>query len=73
VISANATQVPQVPQAMDVTMSRPAESLPVYTQKAWVPNKEDIDEENVKKAPTFAKVSAPSKQSKANSFTVLPD
>ena len=60
-----------VPQAMDVTMNKPAESLPVYTQKKWIPNKEEIEEENLKKSPTFAKIKAP--ESKKTSFTVLPD
>ena len=45
-----------VPQAMDVTMNHPAESLPVYTQKKWIPNKEEVDEENLKSKPTFAKI-----------------
>lgn len=56
---------------MDVTMNKPAETLPVYTQKKWIPNKDEIDEENLKTSPTFAKIEAP-KQNKT-SFTVLPD
>lgn len=51
-------------------MDKPAESLPVYTQKKWVPNKEEIEEENLKDKPTFAKIKAPKSK---NSFTVLPD
>jgi hypothetical protein len=60
-----------VPQAIDVTMNKPAESLPVYTQKKWIPNKDEIEEENLKTSPTFAKIKAP--ESKKTSFTVLPD
>jgi hypothetical protein len=35
-----------------------------------VPNKEEIDEENLKNGPTFAKIVAPQQNT---SFTVLPD
>ena len=59
-----------VPQAMDVTMNHPSASLPVYTQKKWIPNKEEVDEENLKSKPTFAKIQAPKKGA---NFTVLPD
>lgn len=51
-------------------MNHPAASLPVYTQKKWIPNKEEVDEENLKSKPTFAKIQAPKKNS---NFTVLPD
>ena len=61
-----------VPQAIDVTMNKPAESLPVYTQKKWIPNKEEVDDENIKTKPTFAKINPPKKQN-ASSFTVLSD
>ena len=60
-----------VPQAMDVTMNKPSETLPVYTQKKWVANKEELDEENLKNGPSFAKISAPKHTNV--SFTVLPD
>ena len=59
-----------VPQAMDVTMNHPSASLPVYTQKKWIPNKDEVDEENLKSKPTFAKIQAPKKGA---NFTVLPD
>lgn len=39
-----------------------SEKLPVYTQKQWVPNKQDLEEENIKDGPTLAKV----KQVKSN-------
>lgn len=52
-------------------MNKPAETLPVYTQKKWIPNKDEIEEENLKKSPTFAKIKAP--ETKKTSFTVLPD
>ena len=43
----------------------------MYTQKKWIPNKDEIEEENLKTSPTFAKIKAP--ESKKTSFTVLPD
>lgn len=62
---------PSVPAPIDVTMNKPAETLPVYTQKKWIPNKDDVDEENLKTAPTFAKLEMP--KHNTTSFTVLPD
>ena len=56
---------------MDVTGQQPAEALPVYTEKKWIPNKDDIEQENLKSGPTFAKLKAP--MHNTTSFTVLPD
>jgi hypothetical protein len=52
-----------------------SEQLPVYTQKQWVPNMQDLEEENIKDGPTLAKVKQVQSNATAQtiSITVLPE
>jgi hypothetical protein len=53
-----------------------SEDLPVYTDKKWVPNKQDLEEENIKDGPTFAKLGHTKDASVSNTnitVTELPD
>jgi hypothetical protein len=45
----------KVPEAISELPSK-SEDLPVYTDKKWVPNKQDLEEENIKDGPTLAKL-----------------
>lgn len=61
---------------MNNEMATKAESLSVYTEKKWIPNKEEIEDMNKKDGPTFAKVKTPSTNSTSKkniSVTVLND
>ena len=66
---------------VNVTLPKPinndlhikAEQLPVYTEKKWIPNKNVLEDEEIKDKPSFAKVSVPKQQSKNLTLTVIND
>lgn len=46
-----------MPKAVnDGSLPTKAEHLAVYVDKQWVPNKQELEEENIKDGPSFAKV-----------------
>lgn len=50
-----------VPQPMDALNNKPSESLPVYTQKQWIADKDEVPDENMKTSPSIADIKMPSK------------
>jgi len=49
-----------------------SEKLPVYTEKKWVPNKDDVPDEVMKNKPTLAKVEPPKNSSdSAKALTII--
>jgi len=48
-----------VPAPINVQQVDKSEKLPVYTEKKWVPNRDDIEDVNMKDKPSIAKVVQP--------------
>ena len=63
-----------LPKAINNDLHTKAEKLAVYTDKKWVPNKEDLDTENIKNSPSFAKVSVSNQTVNKNlTLTIISD
>lgn len=64
-----------VPKAVnDGSLPTSAEHLSVYVDKKWVPNKQELEEENIKDGPSFAKVKQPANNTQAASqMSILND
>jgi len=65
----------QLPAAInnDLVNSSKVEALPVYAQKKWIPNKDELEIENIKNAPTFAKVKTPQQVPKNLTVVEVPE
>lgn len=62
----------EVPKAINEDHFVSSEKLPVYTEKKWVPNKDDVPDEVMKNQPTLAKVEPPKNTSdSAKSLTII--
>lgn len=64
----------KVPKAMDPLNMQEATALPVYTQKQWIADKDEVDDMNMKTAPSIAEIKMPGKDNKSGSdFKVVYD
>ena len=57
---------------MDPLNKKEAAALPVYTQKQWIADKDEVPDENMKTAPSIAEIKMPSKSNKSD-FKVIYD
>ena len=61
-----------VPKAMDPLNMQEATALPVYTQKQWISDRDEVPDENMKTAPSIAEIKMPGNNTKSD-FKVIYD
>jgi hypothetical protein len=47
---------------MDALNNNPSTSLPVYTQKKWIADSDEVPDENMKTSPSIADIKMPNKE-----------
>lgn len=62
-----------VPAPINVQQVEKSEKLSVYTDKKWIPNREDIEDINMKDKPSIAKVIQPNITTNSSFATIIPD
>lgn len=63
-----------VPKAInDNSLPTKAEHLSVYVDQKWLGNKQELEDQNIKDAPTFAKLKQPNNTATSDKISILND